>query len=287
MPTIRETFLPDEGCVFVRCDLSQVEDRVCKMYCRTQRMIELANRKPWEYDAHTDNAALIFKKAHALITKDERYLGKRTTHASQRGMRGERLSENISKDTNGELFVHPKQCDKLIDSYLDAMWEIRDIYFPWVRKNVRDCGVLETSWGRRLDLRFRRIDDDLYREAYSFYMQAEAADWTNQYLFIPMYHYMQQVYKKSTTAQVHDEVIVSVPWLYSYETAAIMVKRAEQKREIPKGSNNYLVVPADITVGKNWGDSRFEFKRLPTKKEYEELTYVLYEETLLGKGSCK
>ena len=269
MKSIRETFLPDEGCVFVRVDLSQIEDRMCKMYCGTERMVELANRKPSEYDAHTDNAVAIFKKPHLKITKDERYLGKRTTHASQRGMRGQRLSENISKDTKGELFVHPAICDRMIDAYLDTMHEIRDIYFPWVERQVRDTGILTTSWGRRLIVKGRRVDNDLYREAYSFYLQAEAADWTNQYGFIPASHWMQARYGKALNAQVHDEIIASVPIEGAWEYAQFVVQCFEQVREIPAGSGQWLCVPAEVTVGRSWGDTKAcEFKSLPGREEF-------------------
>ena len=48
MKSIREIFLPDEGELFVKCDLSQVEDRVAKMYCNSERMRKLANLPPWE-----------------------------------------------------------------------------------------------------------------------------------------------------------------------------------------------------------------------------------------------
>lgn len=269
MVAIRETFLPDPGEVFVRIDMSQIEDRVCKMYCRTERMVELANRHPEVYDAHTDNAVMIFRKAADEITKDERYLGKRTTHASQRKMRGERLSENVSKDTKGALFIHPRRCDQMIDSYLEKMWEIPQIYFPWVEKQVRDVGVLVTSWGRRLNLRYRRIDEDLYREAYSFYLQAEAADWTNQYGFIPGSMYMQARYGKPLSAQVHDEVIASVPLSESWEYAQFMVASLERWKEIPARSGNWLKVPAGITIGRSWGDKEgVEFKRLPPRDEF-------------------
>ncbi len=253
--------------VFVRN--SQIEDRVCKMYCGTPRMVELANRKPWEYDAHTDNAAMIFGKPHDQITKDERYLGKKTTHGAQRGLRGERMSSEVSKETDGELYIHPKQCDKLLDSYLDQMWEIRDIYHPWVRQQVRDFGVLVNSWGRRLDLKHRRIDNDLYMEAYSFYMQSEAADWTNQYGFIPGHYYMMRKYGKPLNAQVHDEVIGSVPFWEAYDFADYIKMSLEQTREIPKGSGNGLCVPAEITVGRSWGDKQaIEFKQLPGRGEF-------------------
>ncbi len=171
MSSIRETFLPDDGCVFIRCDMSQIESRMCYMYCGTERLIDLANRTPDTYDAHTDNASMIFGKPHNAISKDERYLGKKTTHGAQRGLQGNKLSESILKDTEGKLFLHPRKCDSLLEGYHNAIWEVRQIFFPWVEQRVRDERVLVNSWGRRLDLRYRRIDADLYREAYSYYMQ--------------------------------------------------------------------------------------------------------------------
>lgn len=269
MTTIRETFLPDKNCVMIRCDLSQIEDRMCKMYCGTPRMIELANRKPWEYDAHTETAVPIFKKPTEQITKDERYLAKKVRHGSQRGLRGERMSSEISKETKSELFIHPKQCDRMIDHYLDIEWEVRDIYFPWVRKQIRDVGILYDTWGGRLDLRKRRIDDDLYRMGYSFYMQVECARWTNEYLFKPMHYAMIERYGRPCNAQVHDEVIVSAPIEDAYLVAMTMVTAAEQTREIPSGSGNWLCVPAEVIVGRSYGDKEaVEFKRLPRKDDF-------------------
>lgn len=273
LKSIRETFLPDLNSitglpdVFVRCDLSQVEDRMTKMYCGTERMVELANTKPDEYDAHTENAKVIFEKT--IITKQERYLGKKAVHASQRAMRGDKLSESISKDTDGKVFVPAKRCQKMIDAYLDANWEIRDIYMPWVRQVVRDVGVLENSWGRKLDYRRRRICDDLYREAYSFYPQSECADWINQYGFIPGTGYMLQRYGKPLNAHIHDEVMASVPFEEVWDFSLFITMALEQRREIPRGSGNWLVVPASITIGRNWGDQKgVEFNKLPRKEEF-------------------
>ncbi len=268
---IRETFLPDEGCVFVRVDLSQIEDRMCKMYCGTERMIELANRRPEVYDAHTENACAIFKKQE--VSKQERFLGKKCVHASQRKMQGLRMSESVSKDTDGEVFIPPRECDNLIRTYLNAMHEIEDIYFPWAEKQLRNTGILHTSWDRRLDLRLRRIDNELDREAYSFYLQAEAADWTNQYGFIPASHWMQAMYQKPMNAQVHDEIIASLPLLGTYEYAQFVVRSFEQWREIPAGSGNWLCVPATVTIGRSYGDKKaVEFKKLPHRDDfYHEL----------------
>jgi hypothetical protein len=171
MKSIRETFLPDEGCVFVRADLSQVEDRVGKMYCGSPRMVELANRKPWEYDAHTENAKDIFGKNE--IDKTERYLGKKCVHASWRQMAGDKMSESVSKDTDGKLFIPPKKCQQLIDAYLAKNPEIEEIYFPFCEQQIKDVGVCYNSWGRPFDVRDLRHDAELNRKVYSFYPQSE------------------------------------------------------------------------------------------------------------------
>ena len=269
---IRDTFLPDEGCVFVRIDLSQIEDRMCKMYCGTPRMVELANRRPENYDAHTENAKLIFGKE--IINKQERFLGKKCVHASERKMQGLRMSESVSKDTDGKLFIAPKQCDNLIRKFLDAMHEIEEIYFPWVERQVRNVGMLYDSWGGRFDVRNRRVDDELYRECYSWYLQVEAARWTNQYGFIPATWWMMGKYGKPLNAQVHDEIIASVPLVETFEYAEFGVRSMEQTREIPRGSGNYLCNPATVTMGRNYGDKKsVEFKVLPNRDDFYEALY--------------
>lgn len=266
MKSIRETFLPDEGCVFVKCDLSQIEDRIGKMYCKTERMIKLANTLPNTYDAHTENAKAIFGKND--INKQERYLGKKAVHASWRGMRGEKLSESISKDTDGKLFINAKRCQDMIDTFLRVNYEIKDIYMPWVRERVRNDMILINSWGRRLDLHNRRFDDDLYRIAYSFYPQSECADWCNQYGFIPATYWMLEHYNKPLNAQVHDEVIASIPINETWEYAQFITNALEQWREIPSGSGNKLRIPAEITIARAWADEKCaEFKRLPDNSD--------------------
>jgi hypothetical protein len=76
--------------------------------------------------------------------------------------------------------------------------------------------------------------------------------------------------------QVHDELIVSAPPEEAYTVAAFLVGMLEQPRYY---FGNKLIVPACITVAKSWKDSRFEFKRLPTEKKFNEAVYAVLEET--------
>jgi DNA polymerase I-like protein with 3'-5' exonuclease and polymerase domains len=267
MKSIRETFLPDEGCVFVRADLSQVEDRVGKMYCGSPRMVELANRKPWEYDAHTENAKDIFGKNE--IDKTERYLGKKCVHASWRQMAGDKMSESVSKDTDGKLFIPPKKCQQLIDAYLAKNPEIEEIYFPFCEQQIKDVEICYNSWGRPFDVRDLRHDAELNRKVYSFYPQSECADWTNMYGVLPGHYYMWARYGKPLNMQIHDEIVASVPLEEAWDFAVYIKQAIEQTREIPAKSGLYLTVPTEITIGTSLYGG-VEFEDLPGKEAFIE-----------------
>lgn len=243
------------------------------MYCGTPRMLTHVNTNGADYDCFTEEIEPIFginpRAVDKAKFKQMRYLTKKIFHASWRSMAGNKMSESVSKDTEGQLFISAKECQRLIDTYLKKNPEITQIYMPMVRERIRSVGVLETSWGRRIDLRRRRIDDDLYRIGYSFYLQAEVADWTNQYGLIPATYYMLGKYEKPCNAQVHDEIIVSVPIADSFDYAIFITLAMQQRREIPAGSGNWLTIPAGVTVGRNWGDPKgVEFKRMPSRDEF-------------------
>jgi len=270
--SIRSTFLPDLDCIFVRVDLSQVEDRVVKMATRQAPMVELANLRPEVYDAHTDNASAIFGVALASITKDQRHLGKITTHATQRGMHGRRLSEELLDD--GYIFT-PKQCQKMIDAYLNRDWEIRDFYFPYVRAVLMQDKQLVNSWGRVWDIGYAHFDDDLYRRAYSFWPQSEAADLLNQRGLRPIWNYIKlHGLRSRVNLQEHDEVIVSCPLHEAYGVAETLVVWLERPRVL---FGNSLRVPACVTVGSSWAGGH-EWKRLPGEEEFREVCEKVMEE---------
>lgn len=269
MASIREMFLADEGCVFVRVDMSQDEDRRCKMYTRAKRMVELANKRPHEYDAHRVNAAQLFNVSEDKVDKEQRYIGKRAVHAAQRGMAGDKLSDILLNEAS--IVMEPKRCQRLIDKYLEVNWEIRDIYFPWVRRQIIDERVLVNRWGRRLPFGYMRLNDDAFRVGYSFFMQSDCADNMNQNGFIPGSWWMQKELRKPLSLQVHDEIVASVPPERAYEYALFVTTMLEQPRDY---FGNVLRVPAVVTVGTNWGNGT-EMKILPKKKEFDEVVHEI------------
>ncbi len=268
----RATFLADEGCVMIRHDYSQIEDRICKMYTGHPEMIALANTKPWEYDAHTETARLIFNAL--VVTKLQRQFAKSVNHAAQRGMGGETMSEGLLKE---DYIVSPKECQRMIDAYLKYLWQIPELYFRWVRENLLRDGYLVNSWGFKATyLRSPgvRITADLMKEAYSFYMQSDCAGWLNQMGFIPAARWLKVNLGKAPNAQVHDEVVACVPPERAWEYTVMLVESMERPRQI-RGS--WLTVPVEVKIGMNWAAVGVEFKKMPSRVEFEEVVWKIYK----------
>jgi DNA polymerase-1 len=279
---VRNTFLPDKGRVFVKIDLSQVEDRVVKMLTGADRMVKLANLRPDEFDAHTYNASKIFSVSESEVSKEQRYLGKKAVHGAQRGMTGDKLSNELLADEDAPLVVSPAECQKMIDAYLEDHHEIRDIYFPSIREEMWNNRCLANSWGRIWNIGpFAQFDDDLYRRGYSFKPQSENADLLNQWGLLEAYTFIKvNRMKTRINLQVHDELIASCPPEEAYDYAMFVVRCLEQPRWY---LGNKLVVPAGVTPARSWKDSEFEFKSLPSRKEFTDLCYALYDDIKHGR----
>jgi DNA polymerase I-like protein with 3'-5' exonuclease and polymerase domains len=264
---IRNTYLPNEGQVWVALDGSQVEDRYCKMLTGAKRMQELANLRPDEFDAHTYMAKKLFPGRE--IDYKLRYMEKRVVHASQRGMRGKKLAEIFLRED--EMIIAESECDRMIDTYLDEYWEIREQYFPWVREMLWTSGKrLANSWGRVVDFGTERMDEDLYRRAYSWLLQSECVDWLNQWGWLPAIEWCGKEGRKSRVlTQEHDGFGVSTEPEEAWDLVRCVVGNLERPRALRGG---WLTVPVTVTVGRSWAgekDGGVEFKRLPGREVFE------------------
>jgi DNA polymerase I-like protein with 3'-5' exonuclease and polymerase domains len=247
---VRHTFLPDKGCVFIKVDLSQIEDRVVKMLTGSSRLAEIANRHPCEFDAHTYNASKIFKVAEKDVTYEQRYLGKKAVHGAQRGMSGNMLSLSLLADEDAPLVVSPVECQRMIDDYLEDHHEIRDKYFPGIRTEMWTNKCLTNTWGRIWNIgEFVEFNDDLYRRGYSFKPQSENADLLNQWGLVEAYSFIEvNKFKTRINLQMHDELICSCPPEEAFDFTTFLVGQLQQPRYY---LGRKLVVPATVTVARH------------------------------------
>jgi uracil-DNA glycosylase family 4 len=270
----RSTYLPDPGEVFLAIDGSQVEDRIVKLYTHSDRLIELARRHPLEWDAHTYNASRIFGIPESEVTKEQRDLGKRAVHAAQRGMKAETLQRALA------LLGYEKtidECEALISAYLEDHWEIRDVYFPWVRSLVAAGRPLENSFGRKIVLAKGQDLSELFRQGYSFFPQSDCADWLHSRARTIANLYRTAGIPAKIVLFVHDEIVISVPPKWAWPAASVALSVLEEPVVI---AGSTIRIWCELSLGSSW-DCEYSWKELPS---YQEFTSAL--ETLVDKASA-
>jgi len=241
-------------------DLSQVESRICYMLTRDSKLVAEAQSQPWEFDGHTENARLIY--GVETPTKSQRDLGKKAAHGAMRGMQGKRLADTLLKDG---IVMTVQECDWLLTRFFETKPAIRDVYFAEVRTKVWNERKLTNSFGRVIEWPFDRFGDDLYREAYSWPLQSDAADLMNQQGLIPMHRWLKE-HKLQTQilAQVHDSLLFNTNIIEAYDVAVFFQQSIAKPITYPAGD---LSVPVTFTIGRTWAGDH-EWKRLPTREEF-------------------
>ena len=241
-------------------DLSQVESRICYMLTRDPILVAQAQSPPWEFDGHTETAQMIYGVEKPTPT--QRYLGKKTSHGVMRGMQGKKLADELLKE--GTVMA-VSDCDWLIQRYFETKPAIRDVYFTEVRQQVWDGRRLVNSWGRVIEWPYDKFGDDLYREAYSWPLQSNAADLLNQQGLIPMYHWLKnsKMYTK-ILAQVHDSLLFNTCLEEAYDVALAFKGWIAKPMQLGLG---LLSVPVTFKIGRTWAGDH-EWKKLPSREEF-------------------
>lgn len=260
---IRGMFVPDEGHVLLEADLSQAESRIVGMLTADTELMDLARTPPTAFDVHTYNASIVFRCAEAAITKAQRYLGKRAVHGSNYGLHGKKLAEELSKDG---YTLDDDECERMVQAYLTRFpaivaWQRR------VRQAVLKDGKLTNPFGRVIDFRHERFNDDLWRRGYAFGPQSTCADVLNVYGLVPVAAWLKTSgVDARIVAHVHDALLLSVHPRDAYDVAAFIVAALDRPVDYPSGS---MTIPVELKLGHAWGVGR-EYKRLPSREEFND-----------------
>lgn len=270
----RHMFLPDPGCVFVQCDMSQIEDRIIKCYSKDPALIELARRKPWEYDAHTDLAQKIYGlEATTEPTHEQRDLGKRTRHGAQRDLKGQRFADELLK---AGVVRTKAWCDEMLEAYHQAEPGIRNGYFAYIQELVMKYEELVTPWGYKVSFKGERKDSDLMREAYSTLPQAGAVLTVDLQGLCPLDELIRDEVLRTTRLnnEVHDSVIASCPLDEAFYVAKFLVTSLEQPVTY---DGVELACPATVKVSATLGKDGYEWKQFPTKADFMREAEKMFE----------
>lgn len=252
---IRHIFISSPGCSFVKGDLSQAETMaVARILCR-YKDYTLWNKYVNEpdFDIHKWAASPIFRVPEADVNDYQRAVGKLANHAGNY-CAGPQVVQTAARKYAIEGIDY-QMAKKIIDTRRAA---IPGLVKWWkdVEVTIRRTRTMTTCLGRRR-LFFGRFDDNAtIRDAVAFEPQSVVGDVCNT-IFRRLY-----VISRCSkllwlpVLQVHDEVVVETPDEHIEEVKREMRKAAIVPLYLNGVEMEPLIIPIDISVGKNWRDCK-------------------------------
>ena len=239
---IRQAVIPDDGCLFLSADYSQIELRLMAHFSQDPHMVEAFRSGQ---DVHAATAAKIFGVPIEEVTKDQRRQAKTANFGIIYGISAFGLAQ--------QLDCSRAEAKALIDGYFAAFPGVID-YIERQKQLAREQGYAVTLFGRK-----RYLPDILShnatvrsfaeRNAVNSPIQGTAADIIKMAMVTIHRRLKQEGLRAEMIMQVHDELNFNVP-----------VNEVEKVREIVVSEMQnvvHLTVPliADCGVGANWLDA--------------------------------
>ena len=236
---IRQAVIPDEGCMFLSADYSQIELRLMAHFSQDPHLVEAFRSGQ---DIHAATAAKIFNVPIEEVTKDQRRQAKTANFGIIYGISAFGLAQ--------QLDCSRSEAKALIDGYFAAFPGVID-YIERQKELARQQGYAITLFGRK-----RYLPDILShnatvrsfaeRNAVNSPIQGTAADIIKMAMVTIHRRLKEEGLQAQMIMQVHDELNFNVP-----------LNEVEQVREIVVSEMQnvvHLTVPliADCGVGKNW-----------------------------------
>ena len=240
---IRKMFVPQDGCVFVDADYSQIELRVLAHIAQDQHMQEAFTSG---MDIHTATAAQVFHVAPEDVTPLMRRHAKAVNFGIVYGISEFSLAEDIG--------VTRKEAKAYIDRYLENYAGVRAYMKDIVAKAKQD-GFVTTLFGRRRNLPELKSSNFNIRSfgervALNTPIQGTAAD----IIKLAMLHVDRALRERKLRArlvlQVHDELIVECPVEERVQVTQLLT---EQMQQVAKLSVPLL---AEAKSGASWYEAK-------------------------------
>lgn len=236
---IRQAVIPDEGCVFLSADYSQIELRLMAHFSQDPHLVEAFRSGQ---DIHAATAAKIFNVPIEQVTKDQRRQAKTANFGIIYGISAFGLAQ--------QLDCSRSEAKALIDGYFAAFPGVID-YIERQKTLAREQGYAVTLFGRKRYLpdivsHNATVRSFAERNAVNSPIQGTAADIIKMAMVTIHRRLKDEGLKAQMIMQVHDELNFNVPMSEVDKVREIVV--SEMQNVV------HLTVPliADCGVGKNW-----------------------------------
>ena len=236
---IREAVIPDDGCLFLSADYSQIELRLMAHFSQDEHMLAAFRSGQ---DIHAATAARIYGLPIDQVTKDQRRKAKTANFGIIYGISAFGLAQ--------QLECSRSEAKQLIDDYFAAFPRIIS-YIESQKELARQKGYAETLFGRKRYLpdihsQNATVRSFAERNAVNAPIQGTAADIIKMAMVSIHRRLKEENLRTQMTMQVHDELNFNVPAAEVERVREIVV--SEMQNAV------HLSVPliAECGVGNNW-----------------------------------
>ncbi len=236
---MRKVFIPDEGCIFVSSDYSQIELRIMAHLSGDTNMVEAFSKGQ---DIHAATAAKIFKIPIEEVTGDMRRKAKTANFGIIYGITPFGLSERLN--------IPRSEAKELIDEYFAT--------FPGVKRYMDECitnarvkGYVETIYGRKrflpdINSRNATVRGYAERNAINAPIQGSAADIIKVAMIRIFDKLQQEKLQSKMILQVHDELNFNVL------PGELEMVRKIVTEEMENACALSVPLKTDLGTGENW-----------------------------------
>lgn len=236
---IREAVIPDEGCMFLSADYSQIELRLMAHFSQDEHMLSAFRSGQ---DIHAATAAKIYGLPIEQVTKDQRRNAKTANFGIIYGISAFGLAQ--------QLDCSRTEAKQLIDDYFAAFPRVIS-YIESQKELARQRGYAETLFGRKrylpdINSHNGTVRSFAERNAVNAPIQGTAADIIKMAMVSIHRRLKEEHLQAQMIMQVHDELNFNVPANEVDRVREIVV--SEMQNAV------HLSIPliAECGVGENW-----------------------------------
>ncbi len=240
---IRKLFVPQEGCVFIDADYSQIELRVLAHMSGDEQLIEAYKQ---DADIHRITASKVFNTPFDEVTDLQRRNAKAVNFGIVYGISSFGLSQDLS--------ISPKEAKVYIDEYFKTYPGIKS-FLDRLVSDAKQTGYAKTLFGRKRPVPELKSSNYMQRSfgervAMNSPIQGTAADIIKRAMLNVFDALRKGGFKSKLILQIHDELLVEARLDEADEVQQLL------EREMKNACELAVQLETDVHSGMSWYDAK-------------------------------
>ncbi len=240
---IRKLFVPQDGCVFIDADYSQIELRVLAHMSGDEQLIEAYKQ---DADIHRITASKVFNTPFDEVTDLQRRNAKAVNFGIVYGISSFGLSQDLS--------ISPKEAKVYIDEYFKTYPGIKS-FLDRLVSDAKQTGYAKTLFGRKRPVPELKSSNYMQRSfgervAMNSPIQGTAADIIKRAMLNVFDALRKGGFKSKLILQIHDELLVEARLDEADEVQQLL------EREMKNACELAVQLETDVHSGMSWYDTK-------------------------------